>query len=67
VQMPGGVPVGTMAIGKAGAMNAGIYAAQILGTSDAGIARKLSEYKSELAAGVAEKNARLKRELGEKK
>jgi phosphoribosylaminoimidazole carboxylase PurE protein len=67
VQMPGGVPVGTMAIGKAGAMNAGIYAAQILGTSDAGIARKLSEYKSELDAGVAEKSARLKRELEEKK
>jgi len=67
VQMPGGVPVGTMAIGKAGAMNAGIYAAQILGTSDAGIARKLSEYKSELDAGVAEKSACLKRELAEKK
>lgn len=67
VQMPGGVPVGTMAIGKAGAMNAGIYAAQILGAADAGIARKLAEYKIELAAGVAEKSARLKQELAEKK
>ncbi len=38
VQMPGGIPVATMAIGKAGAVNAAIFAAQILGTSDAAIA-----------------------------
>ena len=37
VQMPGGIPVATVAIGKAGATNAGLLAAQILGTSDAGI------------------------------
>ncbi|HKW88241.1 MAG TPA: 5-(carboxyamino)imidazole ribonucleotide mutase [Candidatus Acidoferrales bacterium] len=67
VQMPGGVPVGTMGIGKAGATNAGIYAAEILGTSDAGIARKLTDYKKELDAAVAEKSARLKREVAEKK
>ncbi|MGH9730033.1 MAG: 5-(carboxyamino)imidazole ribonucleotide mutase [Candidatus Acidiferrales bacterium] len=67
VQMPGGVPVGTMAIGKPGATNAGIFAAQILGASDAKIARALAAYKKELAAAVAEKSARLKRELaGEK-
>jgi phosphoribosylaminoimidazole carboxylase PurE protein len=67
VQMPGGVPVATMAIGKPGAMNAGIFAAQILGASDAQISRAVAEYKKELAAGVAEKSARLKRELaGEK-
>lgn len=67
VQMPGGVPVGTMAIGKPGAMNAGIFAAQILGASDAKIGRSLAEYKKELAGAVAEKSARLKRELaGEK-
>jgi len=63
VQMPGGVPVATMAIGKPGAMNAGIFAAQILGASDAQISRAVAEYKKELAAGVAEKSARLKREL----
>lgn len=63
VQMPGGVSVGTMAIGKPGAMNAGIYAAQILGTSDAALSRKLSEYKKELDASVAEKSERLKREM----
>ncbi|HKV27971.1 MAG TPA: 5-(carboxyamino)imidazole ribonucleotide mutase [Candidatus Acidoferrales bacterium] len=67
VQMPGGVPVGTMAIGKAGATNAGIFAAQILGTSDGKIARALAEYKKELAAAVADKSARLKRELAGQK
>ena len=67
VQMPGGIPVATMAIGKAGATNAGIFAAQILGVSDAEISRAIVEYKKELAAGVAEKSARLKRELAGQK
>jgi len=67
VQMPGGVSVATMAIGKPGATNAGIFAAQILALSDAEIARKLADYKKELDAGVAEKSARLKREIAEKK
>lgn len=67
VQMPGGVPVATMAIGKPGATNAGIFAAQILATSDAQIARAMAQYKKELAASVAEKSARLKRELAGQK
>jgi len=67
VQMPGGVPVATMAIGKPGATNAGIFAVEILATSDAQISRALAEYKKELAASVAEKSARLKRELAEQK
>lgn len=67
VQMPGGVPVGTMGIGKAGATNAGIYAAEILGTSDAEISRRLTEYKKELDSAVAEKSSRLKREIAEQK
>ena len=67
VQMPGGVPVATMAIGKPGATNAGIFAAEILATSNAQIARALAEYKKELAASVAEKSARLKCELAEQK
>lgn len=67
VQMPGGVSVATMAIGKPGATNAGIFAAQILALSDADIARKLADYKKELDSGVAEKSARLKREIAEKK
>jgi 5-(carboxyamino)imidazole ribonucleotide mutase len=59
VQMPAGIPVATMAIDKAGAINAAILAAQIIGLSDAGVAKRLTEHKQELAKGVAEKNARL--------
>jgi 5-(carboxyamino)imidazole ribonucleotide mutase len=47
-QMPGGVPVACMAIGKAGAKNAGILVAQILGLSDKKIARRVKEYKKKL-------------------
>lgn len=46
VQMPGGVPVATMAIGKAGARNAGLVAVQILSRSDAGLQDKLRAYKA---------------------
>ncbi|HYM10754.1 MAG TPA: 5-(carboxyamino)imidazole ribonucleotide mutase [Bryobacterales bacterium] len=63
VQMPGGVPVATMAIGKAGAVNAAIYAAQIIATSDARVAAALAAYKQDLARGVAEKNEKAKREF----
>ena len=48
-QMPGGVPVACMAIGKAGARNAGILAAQILGLGDKRIARRVKGYKRKLA------------------
>ncbi len=48
-QMPGGVPVACMAIGKAGARNAGILAAQILGLGDKRITRRVKEYKKKLA------------------
>jgi phosphoribosylaminoimidazole carboxylase PurE protein len=67
VQMPGGIPVATMAIDKAGAMNAAIFAAEILGLSDPAIAKKLVEHKEDLAKGVEEKNARLKAKLAEGK
>jgi phosphoribosylaminoimidazole carboxylase PurE protein len=67
VQMPGGIPVATMAIDKAGAVNAGIFTAEILGLSDPEIARRLVAHKEELVRGVAEKNARLKQQLAEKK
>ena len=62
VQMPGGVPVATMAIGKSGAMNAGIFAAQILATGDPSLRRRLQAYKSRLAEKVIEKNRALKAE-----
>jgi len=60
VQMPAGIPVATVAIGKAGAANAGILAAQILALADSAIARKLSQHKEKLARGVEEKSKRLK-------
>lgn len=63
VQMPRGVPVATMAIGKAGAVNAAICAAQIIATSDARVAAELVSYKEDLARGVAEKNEKAKREF----
>lgn len=52
VQMPPGVPVATLAVGKPGAVNAGVLAAQILGVSDPEIALKLEEYKRKMAAKV---------------
>ncbi len=52
VQMPGGVPVGTLAIGKAGAVNAGLLAVAILGIEDAGLREKLRAYRAELAEKV---------------
>ena len=60
VQMPAGIPVATLAIGKAGATNAGILAAQILALSDPVIAKKMSAHKEKLARSVEEKSNRLK-------
>jgi len=60
VQMPAGIPVATLAIGKAGATNAGILAAQILALSDPAIAEKLIAHKEKLARSVEEKSNRLK-------
>lgn len=54
VQMPGGVPVGTLAIGKAGATNAGILAASILALNDAALAKRLDAYRAQKAADVPE-------------
>jgi 5-(carboxyamino)imidazole ribonucleotide mutase len=54
VQMPAGVPVGTLAIGKAGAINAALLAASILATSDAALARRLEKHRSDQTASVAE-------------
>jgi 5-(carboxyamino)imidazole ribonucleotide mutase len=54
VQMPGGVPVGTLAIGKPGAINAGLLAAAILATGDAALAERLQAWRAAQTAGVAE-------------
>lgn len=56
LQMPGGVPVATMAIGKAGAKNAAILALEILGTSDPKVQKKLEIYKKSLASSVRKKS-----------
>ena len=63
VQMPAGIPVATVAIGKPGATNAGILAAQIIGLSDSSVAKKLDAHKEKLAAGVAEKSEKLQKSL----
>src|SRR6266567_4047383 len=60
VQMPAGIPVATVAIGKPGATNAGILAAQILAVADSIIAQKLEAHKAKLAQSVEEKSRKLK-------
>ena len=62
VQMPAGIPVATMAIGKAGAANAGIFAAEIVGRKDAHVAAKLAQSKKEMAASVEEQDRKLQAE-----
>ena len=62
VQMPAGIPVATMAIGKAGAANAGIFAAQIVARKDSKVAAKLNEFKKEMAAGVENRDRKLQSE-----
>lgn len=59
VQMPPGVPVATMAIGKSGAGNAGILAVQILALADTVLAEKLEKYKQNMAAKVEQKAKKL--------
>jgi 5-(carboxyamino)imidazole ribonucleotide mutase len=60
VQMPGGVPVATVAIGKAGAINAGLLAAQILGTVDENIANRLETIRNETKEKVLQSSEQLK-------
>lgn len=55
VQMPPGIPVATMAIGKSGARNAGILAAQIIATADPTLGQKLENFKQEMALQVEKK------------
>ena len=54
VQMPGGIPVATLAIGEAGAKNAGLLAAQILALSDAALARRLADFRTQQTESVVE-------------
>jgi 5-(carboxyamino)imidazole ribonucleotide mutase len=57
VQMPAGIPVGTLAIGEAGAANAGLLAAAILATGDDALADRLKAFRADQSAGVAERPA----------
>ena len=59
VQMPAGIPVGTMAIGKAGAKNAGLFAIQILSLSDAQLGESLVRYRVEMDKELEQKDAEL--------
>src|SRR5437868_13442355 len=59
VQMPPGVPVATMGVGKSGATNAAIFAVQVLALSDAQLIGKLAEYKTNLEQAVAEKSRKV--------
>ena len=59
VQMPGGVPVASVAIGTAGAKNAGYLAAQILSISDSDLAKRVVDERAEAAEGVMEKDRKL--------
>jgi len=54
VQMPGGIPVGTLAIGKAGAINAGLLAAAVLALHDPALAQRLDAWRTKQSAAVAE-------------
>ena len=63
VQMPGGIPVATVAIGKAGARNAGYLAAQILAVADDALASELSSERERIAADVLRRNDALQEKL----
>src|SRR5437899_6142787 len=64
VQMPAGIPVATVAIGKPGATNAGILAAQVLALSDPAVAKKLAAHKEELTRGIEKTSKKLKNSMG---
>jgi phosphoribosylaminoimidazole carboxylase PurE protein len=63
VQMPGGVPVATMAIGAAGARNAGLLAVQILALSDAALSERLRQHQAEQVEQVRKKDKKIQSEL----
>ncbi len=65
VQMPRGVPVATVAIGKAGAANAGVLAAQVVALTAPDVSERLWRYKAELAASVEKAAATLQTQLAE--
>lgn len=63
VQMPSGIPVGCVSIGETGAVNAALFAIQILAISDAGLEKKLKKYRKHLTQEVLKKDRRLQHQL----
>ena len=63
VQMPGGVPVATMAIGAGGARNAGLFAVQILALADSSLSAKLQEYRATQVEQVRQKDKKVQADL----
>ena len=63
VQMPGDVPVATMAVGMGGPRNAGLFAVQIMATADTDLRQKLDDFKNRLVSKIDEKNASLQSQL----
>jgi len=63
VQMPPGVPVATMGVGKSGATNAGFLAVQILALSDANLAARFADYKANLEKAVEEKSRKVQEQV----
>jgi phosphoribosylaminoimidazole carboxylase PurE protein len=63
VQMPSGIPVATMAIGKAGARNAGLFAVQILALGNPALAEKYTAFRQEMAAGIETKSQAVQERL----
>lgn len=66
VMMPGGIPVATMAIGKAGAKNAGLYAVAIFASHDEGLANQLADYRQAMADKVVAKSQALQERLAQR-
>ena len=66
VQMPAGVPVGTLAVGKMGAKNAGLLAVQILALEDSSLEKRLERYRAALEESVERKSRALQDRLGKK-
>lgn len=64
VQMPGDVPVASVAVGMGGPRNAGLFAVQILGTADQELRRRFADFKRSLVEKIEGKNAKLQQELG---
>lgn len=63
-QMPGGIPVATMAIGKAGAKNAGLLAVQILALRSSALSKKLHQFKKDQASAVEKKSRKVEKQHG---